>query len=214
MGIRYDMLQLTEALKQDSFEPKNFIEIGSRDGHDTAYISHYWGLDPSRCYIVEAHPDCYRYITSQYPYFNTFNIAASNKTEPLIFNAGIIGEEGNIGMSSVLKQTDNGFKAREVSIDGWRLEEMMAHLNIDSFDFMKVDVEGFALQVLEGFGEKIKLTKYIQVELENVEIWSSQSYYKEVVSYLENMGFLILQDAILDESDVQRDVLFKNKKLC
>jgi len=210
MGIRYDILQLTEVLKEDGFRPKNFIEIGSRDGHDTAYISIYWGIYPSNCYIIEAHPDCYSSITHRYPQFKTFNIAASDKTEPLIFHAGIIGEEGNIGMSSVLKQNNGEFKSKKVSVDGWRLEDVMKHLNILSFDFMKIDVEGFALEVLKGFGEKLKLTKYIQVELESVAIWESQSYYKEVIAYLSAMGFEILRDDILDETGSQRDVLLKN----
>jgi FkbM family methyltransferase len=213
MGIRYDMIQLTDTLLSEKFKPTNFIEIGSRDGHDTSYVCNYWNLSPSNCYIIEAHPDCYNYITQTYPSFNVFNIAASDKTEPLKFNAGIVGIENNIGMSSVLKLNNGDFKSQEVTVGGWRLEDVMNELNIISFDFMKLDVEGFALNVLKGFGPKLKLTKYIQVELEDVEIWSSQSYYSEVVNYLQTMNFNILQDIVLDESGVQLDVLFKNNNL-
>ena len=72
----------------------------------------------------------------------------------------------------------------------------------------KVDVEGFGLQVLEGFGEKLKNTKYIQIELEVSQVWENQSYYNDVVNYLKNQGFEILDEVDLD--GIQKDVLFKN----
>jgi hypothetical protein len=76
---------------------------------------------------------------------------------------------------------------------------------------MKIDVEGLGLQVLEGFGEKIKNTKYIQIELEISQVWKNQSYYKDVVDYLNTKGFIIIDDVDLDQ--YQKDVLFKNINL-
>lgn len=210
-GMRYDMYQLTEFLKTENFKPSTFIEIGSRDGHDTNYICQYWNMQPNNCYIIEAHPDCFDFIKQTYPYFNSLNIAASNKTEVIKFNAGIIGKEQNIGVSSVLTRTLDEFISKTVEIDAWCMEDVMKHLNIDSFDFMKIDVEGFGLEVLHGFGNKIKNTKYIQIELEVQQVWENQSYYIDVVEYLQKYNFEILKDDKL--CDIQHDVLFKNKKI-
>ena len=207
--MRPDINQLTILLRNQNFQPTNFIEIGSRDGHDTRYIQYYWNLPPQKCYIIEAHPDCYRDILRDYPEFQTLNIAASDNTEVTSFNAGIFGKEENVGMSSVLQGVSKEFISEKIEVDGWRMEEVMEHLHIDKFDFMKVDVEGFALQVLKGFGDKLKQAQYIQVELENVEIWTEQSYYLEVVKYLDKIGFKILEDIDLGGS-AQKDVLFKN----
>lgn len=209
--MRHDINQLTNVLKNKNFKPISFIEIGSRDGHDTDYVSQFWGLNPSNCYIIEAHPVCYQNIINQYFQFNTLNIAASNKTEPVIFNAGIFGEEENVGVSSLLNRTYSPFISEQIEVDGWRMEEVMNQTHIDSFDFMKIDVEGLGLQVLEGFGEKIKRTKYIQIELEIQQVWEGQSYYDDVVLYLNNMGFEILEEINLD--GVQKDVIFVNKNL-
>jgi len=209
--MRHDIHQLTILLQNENFTPLSFIEIGSRDGHDTNYIRHFWGLNPDKCFIIEAHPTCYNNITSQYPQYQTLNIAASNKTEPVSFNAGVFGEEENIGVSSILNRTCSPFISEIVEIDGWRMEEVMEYLKVESFDFMKVDVEGLGLQVLEGFGEKIKNTKYIQIELEIKQVWENQSYYDDVVLYLNNIGFEILDEVDLD--GIQKDVIFKNKNL-
>ena len=209
--MRHDIRQLTSLLKEQNFNPTTFIEIGSRDGHDTHYIASYWNLNPNNCYIIEAHPDCYNNIKLAYPFFITFNIAASNETKPITFNAGIFGEEENIGISSVLDRTLSPFKSRQVEVDGWRLDDLMNQINLDKFDFIKVDVEGFGLQVLEGFGDRIKDIKYIQIELEIKQVWEGQSYYDDVVSYLDNKGFIVLDEVVLD--NVQKDVIFKNKNL-
>jgi len=87
----------------------------------------------------------------------------------------------------------------------------MGHFNIDKFDFMKIDVEGFGFEVLQGFSDKIKQTKYIQIELEVSQVWENQSCYDDVVNYLKNQGFEILDEIDLDGT--QKDVLFKNINL-
>lgn len=208
MGYRHDITQLTTKLRDYSFKPTSFVEIGSRDGHDTKYISDFWSLNPTKCLIIEAHPDCYRNIVEQYPQFNTLNIAASNKTGVTTFNAGIVGQEPNIGVSSLLARTLSSFDHRVIEIDAWKMVDVMQHLKIDSFDFMKIDVEGFGLQVLEGFEKAILNTKYIQIELEVEQVWSNQSYFNDVVHYLDSFGFRIIDDITLD--DYQKDVLFQN----
>ena len=209
--MRHDIHQLTTLLKNDGFHPTSFIEIGSRDGHDTSYISKFWNILPSNCYIIEAHPSCFSNIITQYPQFRALNIAASNETAPVIFNAGVFGKEENVGISSLLTRTYSPFISEQVEIDGWRMEEVMDQFQIDTFDFMKIDVEGLGLQVLEGFGEKIKNTKYIQIELEIQQVWEGQSYYDDVVLYLNDIGFEILDEINLD--GVQKDVIFKNKNI-
>jgi FkbM family methyltransferase len=205
------MNQLMWVIKQYNFNPTTFIEIGSRDGHDTHTMCQFWELNPSNCYIVEAHPHCYQNIINQYPQYRTYNVGASDKTEPITFNAGIAGTESNIGVSSVLNRTLSPFVSRTIEIDGWRMEDFMNELNIDNFDFMKIDVEGLGLQVLKGFGDKIKKTKFIQIELETQQVWEGQSYYSDVVLYLNDLGFIILDEIDLD--NVQKDVLFINNNI-
>jgi FkbM family methyltransferase len=209
--MRHDINQLTNLLRNENFNPTSFIEIGSRDGHDTHMMYQFWKLNPSNCYIIEAHPVCFQNIINQYPQFKTFNIAASNQTKPVTFNAGIFGKEENVGISSLLNRTYSPFISEQVEVDGWRMDEVMDQLQVEDFDFMKIDVEGLGLQVLEGFGDKIKNTRYIQIELEIQQVWEGQSYYNDVVSYLENKGFEILNEVNLD--GVQKDVMFKNKNL-
>ena len=118
----------------------------------------------------------------------------------------MFGKEENVGISSLLDRTVSPFISEKVEIDAWKMVDMMLHLNVDGFDLMKIDVEGFALQVLKGFEDKLNNTKAIQVELEIKQVWEGQSYYQDVVDYLDGFGFKILDEVILDE--YQKDVLF------
>lgn len=138
-----------------NFTPQNFIEIGSRDGHDTKTVQEMFKLLPSNCYIFEAHPELANQIEKRYPEFIVNNCAISNLTQPITFNAADLELESNPGMSSVLDMVDDGFKSKKVEIDGWRVDDILQQLCIDNVDLVKIDVEGFSLEVLEGFGSML-----------------------------------------------------------
>lgn len=208
--MRHDIRQLTEVLN-NKIEVNNFIEIGSRDGHDTYFVSHYWKLDPTKCFIIEAHPVCYNNIVTTYPQYQTINIAASDNTGVVEFNAGVFGKEENVGISSLLDRTLSPIISEKVEVDAWRMDQMMLHLGVDSFDLAKIDVEGFALQVLKGFGDKLNSFKALQIELEVKQVWEGQSFYQDVVDYLNKFDFKILDEIELDE--YQKDVLFIKNNL-
>jgi FkbM family methyltransferase len=206
-----DKNQLTDLLFANRFSPSNFIEIGSRDGHDTNHIQKYWSLDEKQCYIIEAHPTCYENIKKTYPQYNVHNFAASNEYGIVKFNAGIIGREVNIGLSSVLENTIGPFIFEQVDVRSIRMDSLMDLWGIDGFDFMKIDVEGFAFQVLDGFGDKLRNTKYIQVELEYNTVWKNQVLYGGVLDFLSNKGFKVLHEGFADYPG--KDVLLVNNNI-
>lgn len=203
---RFDLKQLTEILRTFEFSINSFVEIGSRDGHDTHFVASYWDIPHSNCLIIEAHPDLYGDIVKTYPQYRTINIAASDVEGIISFNAGIVGEEPNIGISSVLERTMSPIISDKVDVVAKTMDSVMNELDILSFDLCKIDVEGFGLQVLKGFGDKIINFKAIQIELETKQVWEGQSYYEDVVEYLNSYGFEVLSQIVLN--DVQRDVLF------
>ena len=127
------------------------------------------------------------------------------------FNAGIIGQEVNVGLSSVLENTIGPFIFEQVDVRSIRMDSLMELWNIDGFDFMKIDVEGFAFQVLDGFGDKLKNTKYIQVELEYNTVWKDQVLYGGVLDFLSNKGFKVLHEGFADYPG--KDVLLVNNNI-
>jgi FkbM family methyltransferase len=185
-----------------NLKPKNFLEIGSRDGNDTHFIKQNFNIEDSNCYIFEAHPKLYKEIQNRYSNYNVYNCAISNKTEPIYFNAATELED-NPGMSSVLNLSNSDFKSEKIQVDGWRIDDISKELKIENIDLTKIDVEGYSLEVLQGFGEMLKKTKCIQIELEHKKVWENQSSYDDVKSFLNENGFteLIYVRIAHDQSD-------------
>lgn len=190
--------------------PLNFVEIGSRDGHDTDYIRKVFNIPESSCYILEAHPDCYSQIKSRYSNYNVYNCAITNKTGVLEFNAGIMGVEDNIGCSSILEDASGGFKSNKVTVDGWRFDELCEQLRLYNIDLIKIDVEGHTKEVLEGFGEMLKAVKILQVELEHKEAWKGQALYDDIAGYLRANNFE--QVIFIKHSHDQSDSIWANRQ--
>jgi len=207
---RSDINQLTTFLKEnENFTPTTFAEIGSWNGRDAVQIANYWNILPQNVYIFEAHPKCYEYIQKTYPGFNSFHVAVTDKTAPVSFNAAVVGKESNIGMSSLLPLKDpSNFTSELIEVDGWALDEIIKELKLPPIDLIKIDVEGATDLVLKGFKENIKNTKYIQIELETKECWKSQSLYKDIINYMDTLGFKVILDVKVAHD--QNDTLFKN----
>ena len=187
----YD-LQMIQLVVQNilDFKPQNIFEIGSRDGHDTQYLKDVLNIDDSNCYIFEAHPHCYKQIKEQYKTFNTYHCAITNETKQVEFNAGLVGLENCIGCSSMLQEAAHrSFKSEKVIVDGWRFSDIYKHLNLTNIDLVKMDVEGHAMEVLEGFGDILNEVKLLQLELEHKEAWVNQKLYPDVAEFLINNNF-------------------------
>ncbi len=112
--MRHEINQLTTELP---FTPITFMEIGSRDGHDTKEVADYWNLDPKDCYIIEAYPALCDRIKAQYPEFNTFGFAASDEIGTIEFNAvPLTDHDNNIGISSILECTAYNVPSNKITV--------------------------------------------------------------------------------------------------
>jgi len=60
--------------------------------------------------------------------------------------------------------------------------------NIESIDFLKIDTEGFELNVLKGFEDKLEIVNIIQFEYGGTFL-DSNVRLRDVIEYLEGKGF-------------------------
>lgn len=56
-------------------------------------------------------------------------------------------------------------------------------------DLLKLDVQGFELNVLEGCGELLKRVRYVLLEVSNHHGYKEAALYYELDAYLRNQGF-------------------------
>lgn len=172
---------------QKTITPKIIVEIGSLHGRDANELAMRFNVNDVT--ILEAHPVYYEEIKRNYPRYKVYNIAASNITGDVVFN-GVNSDQRNIGISSVLKR-NNGIGYTKYNIKSQRMDEFMTENNISEIDLLKVDTEGFGLEVLEGFGDKLGLVKSIHIENELIPIWENQKIYFETDKLLISNGFIL-----------------------
>jgi len=202
--MRNDLRQLTDKLKS-YFKPTSFMEVGSRDGKDTEYVSKYWNINVENCHIIEADAKSYNNIINSYKY-KVYNVAASNENGEIEFLSVVSDNELLRGISSIKKS---------FHVDNLEYEKnIVKSIRLDTFEFpidlIKIDVEGHGYEVLDGLGDKIKEIKAIQIETEERVCFENQKIDSEINKYLLDKGF-----SLVDKQrcwDFQFDCLYINRK--
>jgi FkbM family methyltransferase len=107
----------------------------------------------------------------------------------------------NIGASSLLKPSillktgpvSNEIKVRVNTIENWANEN-----NIDTIDFIWMDVQGSELNVLMGMGELLKKLKGVYVESAIIPYYHGGAHRDDVINYLSSFGLELIESEYHD----------------
>ncbi|MEO0983511.1 MAG: FkbM family methyltransferase [Pseudomonadota bacterium] len=104
-------------------------------------------------------------------------------------------------------------KASERVIQIARLDDIVPAEDCAGQTLLKIDVQGFELEVLKGAAGLLRQIDHVYVECSFVELYSGQPLQDEVKAYLEAQGFqhdrVFNQEHDADGAPVQADFLFK-----
>jgi FkbM family methyltransferase len=183
-------------------EIKNVFEIGANFAQDADYLMEQFELEAKDIYVFEAHPEIYKAIKKIHK-FNAFNNAVFNEESEIEFNINPLDYK-DTGWSSIFIEGIEKIKVKAI-----RMDSFMERNNIREIDFLKIDVEGATYHVLEGFGERIKDIKCIQLEAEHGE--AAVIPYEEISKKLIENDFDLIHFARFNDMR-QSDSFWINKK--
>lgn len=208
---------------------ETILEIGSMHGLDTIELINTYNC--KKIIVVECNPDgialCRKHL-SAYKEVTLIETAAWNTDTELSFYKVVESydmqgnpshnnnmHKCNIGASSCFKSNGNWphekYVQQEIKVKARRLDNVLKEHNISKIDLICMDVQGAALQVLQGLGEYLKDVKGIITELETEPIYHGQSLYKDVTEYLKQYD---LQAGYkYNWSSISNDYLFLKKHL-
>lgn len=76
------------------------------------------------------------------------------------------------------------------------LDSYLREINIDSVDFMHIDVQGAEMMVFEGSMHTLKSVSCIWVEVGTHELYQGQPSANETQTFLESIGFLRIMECL------------------
>lgn len=96
-----------------------------------------------------------------------------------------------------------------------RLDTVLKREDIEPPALLKIDVQGFEKEVLEGCKSLLLCFSHVYVECSFVELYTGQALAHEVISFLEGFGFVLtgIYNLSYDKKGIaiQGDFLFKRK---
>jgi FkbM family methyltransferase len=170
------------ALRRNGFSPKVVLDIGAYRGEWTQLCKEVWR--DSAVLMIEAQP-------SRLPALE----AVARIMSDVAVKQAVLGPKANPAVpfyeqdsaSSVLPETS---KRHQVSIplEMRTLDDVTAHTTFAEPDFIKVDVQGYELDVLRGGGRTLTTAEVVILEVNLLEIYEGAPLLQDVVNFMADAG--------------------------
>ena len=196
------MLQFINWVKTYStLTPSNIFEVGANMAQDAEALRAGFVLQPQAVWVFEPHPKLFNYITETYN-FNAFDYAIADRNGRMKMNLIDPTKNSNSGISSLRTHKDvpkDNFTRANVQV--MRMDKFLELHDIEKIDFMKLDVEGYNYEVLEGFGDKIEVVQSLHVEAEHYEHWEGEKLWGDIRALLEPHMEMVFFERHFTQSD-------------
>lgn len=197
--LRYSLLQL----RQFGFKPKHILDGGAYHGDWTRQCLEIWPEATIAC----AEPQ-------QSAQVELSKLAEENGPRVRPIHC-LLGPEDRDAVPFCDAGTgSNLFTARgaDYTCAMWRIDSLIDR-GLEPFDFVKLDVQGYELRVLEGFDIYLEHCEVLQLELSLLPLVKGAPLITEMIAYLNQRGFLLfdIDELIRAPSDGavwQLDALF------
>lgn len=168
------------------------IDVGTRDGDDAEFLRE--RLSAENVYAIDANPLAVIDAKAKYPNFNVFETAISNYDGTTKFVQIVSEDKDHAGSSSI--ENYSFFKDAEyntIEVPVTRMDTFIRDNGLSDtiIDVVKVDIEGYTHEFLEGLGEYIKNVKLFHLETETFYRHHQHKTNNHIINFMINSGFLL-----------------------
>ena len=101
----------------------------------------------------------------------------------------------------------------KINVETKRLDTFIDENNIDEIEFIKIDTQGYDLNVVKSLGKYIDKVKKIQLESQIQTLYKNSPLKDEIISYMTNNNFKLIGNEYGEISkDFEEDLIFLNNK--
>ena len=213
----YATIELKELIKGIK-TPETIIDIGSNKGQFILLIEkiypnkNIYSFEPIK-EMINKQKKFFAYKNNII--FHNVALGSSNTLKEFLITT-------RMDSSSFLKIVSDKNKSKNYDIIENRniqintLDNLLINEKISHPVLIKIDVQGYELEVLRGANNLLKKTDYLLLEVSKNEMYQNQPIEKVIVEYLKNLNFDILKSnnwsKIQNTNFYQRDIIFYKKQ--
>lgn len=112
------------------------------------------------------------------------------------------------------------FQEESETVEVTTLDKLYEKNDFPAPDVIKIDVQGFELQVLRGGEKTISKARFLILELSTIEFYKKQDTIGDILNYLSDKGFALIEigyiwriDYDINKKILQFDGIFENTNL-
>ncbi len=173
----------------------SYMDIGSSGGLPEHW-NMYYGSDLFKPILVEPDIQAVEKLKSQYPKAQVLPYALGRTTQKATLNL-----TKNRACSSILTpdyDVLDRFPVKEwfeitdkIEVDLFSFEHLIDIGKVAAPDYVKMDVQGFESEIIEGFGSHIDNVLCVEMEAHVKPIYKNQKTLEQVISLMESKGFFL-----------------------
>lgn len=201
---------LNKTLKSNSKNITGIIQVGANVGQEIPILTKH----AINIYLFEPLTEAFNTLKeniSKYKNIKIFKFALGEKDEMKKIN---ISNTNFSASSSFLKPSLHLEYFPEIEFDSYEEVQIKRFDSIDSkfvANFLILDVQGFELNVIKGFGENIKNIDFIYTEVSIEELYENSVLIQELDQELNKLGF-IRTNTKLASNKPQGDAVYKKSR--
>ena len=159
--------------------------IGAGVGEEVEYLSQRVGKN-GRVFAIEADPDIFNKLQNNVSNYKKQNVTLLNMAvHEFIGKSYIVQEDKIFGQCNYisLTKTENSIEVETTTMDN-----LVKDFNIDSIDYIKVNIEGSERPLLNGFKESFGIVKNWCISCHDFTGIEDQKTFEFVTKFFEDRG--------------------------
>lgn len=188
------------------------IDAGTRDGEDANYIAQKLGAE--KVIAIDANPLAIAKTRKNFPHFEIVETALADYTGHTTFDQILSDREDHAGSSSLTKaRTFGDVVHNQITVRVDTMQNVLKRLDVTGLiDVIKVDLEGYTYQFIEGLGKRLADVKLLHLETETFHRHQGHQNNKEVIALMTWHGFKLV-DTSYEWGPTIEDQVWVNTRL-
>lgn len=190
------------------------IDVGTRDGEDAHILS--TALNSKYVLAIEARKEAAEETKIKYPHFNIFNVAVSDFIGTTEFYSILSEDKDYAGSSSIYnnKFIRDEYPYEVINVDVTTMDSIIEEcdLSYKFLDIVKVDIEGYTWEFLQGFSKHMNNVKLFHLETEKNPTHKYHKNNEEIKNFMYSKNFILAGTQYEWDKEIE-DQIWINKYL-